>query len=338
LVSAISNGISSSSADCILVMDADFSHPPEMISKIFDELKSSNANILIASRYTKGGSIKGWPLKRRLISKGALKLAQHFLNLKSIKDPMSGFFAFKRHVIENIKINTTGYKILLEVLVKANSKNKNNKDAITVKEIPYTFIDRQNGESKLGHGEILDYVKSVNSLSKYKKQNQIYQQRSKAAIKQKSFFSLLSQASKFLVVGASGLLINYLTCYLLSNGTMSSMWYVKATLIGILISMTSNFLLNKIWTFNDKNFSIGHTLKQYGLFAAISSFGAAIQLGLVYFLVQSGNFSYDFALISAVGIASISNFVLNKKSTFKKETIFNPIQSSNEELKAAYIK
>ena len=332
LVSAISNGISSSSADCILVMDADFSHPPEMISKIFDELKSSNANIVIASRYTKGGSIKGWPLKRRLISKGAVKLAQYFLNVKKISDPMSGFFAFKRHVIENIKIDTAGYKILLEILVKANSKNKNNKDAITVKEIPYTFIDRQNGESKLGSGVILDYVKAVKSLSKYKKQNQNYQQQSKAAIKRKSLFSFLSQAGKFLVVGASGLLINYMTCFLLSNGTLSSMWYVKATFIGILLSMTSNFLLNKVWTFKDKNFSIGHTLRQYGLFAAISSFGAAIQLGLVYFLVQSGNFSYDFALISAVAIASISNFVLNKKWTFK-ERIWNQIQRVNQEVK-----
>jgi dolichol-phosphate mannosyltransferase len=102
------------------------------------------------------------------------------------------------------------------------------------------------------------------------------------------------------------------------------MWYVKATLIGILVSMTSNFLLNKTWTFEDKNFSISHTLRQYGMFAAISSFGAGIQLGLVYFFVQSGNFSYDFALISAVAIASISNFVLNKKWTFKvKQRIWN---------------
>jgi dolichol-phosphate mannosyltransferase len=165
-----------------------------MISKIFDELKSSNADIVIASRYTKGGSIKGWLLKRRLISKAAVKIAQHVLHMKKISDPMSGFFAFKRHVIENIEIDTAGYKILLEILVKTKNKNKNKNDPITIKEIPYTFIDRQNGESKLGNGVILDYVKAVNSLSKYQKQQQkqSYQQQSEAAIKPKSLFSLLS--------------------------------------------------------------------------------------------------------------------------------------------------
>jgi dolichol-phosphate mannosyltransferase len=106
---------------------------------------------------------------------------------------------------------------------------------------------------------------------------------------------------------------------MLSNGMLSSLWYVKATLIGILLSMTSNFLLNKAWTFRDLDFSIFHTLRQYGLFAAISSFGAAIQLGLVYMLVESGTFKYEFALITAVAIASISNFILNKKLTFKEK-------------------
>jgi dolichol-phosphate mannosyltransferase len=293
-----------------------------MISKIYDELRNSNADIVIASRYTKGGSVKGWPLKRRLISKGAVKLAQYFLGMKSINDPMSGFFALKRRVIENIKIDTAGYKILLEILVKAKGKNNN---TIMVKEIPYTFTDRQNGESKLGNSVILDYAKAVNHLYKYKKHSQKYQQQEQQSkefiqhtTKRKSFLSFISQASKFLVVGASGLLINYLTCYLLSNGTLSSMWYVKATLVGILLSMTSNFLLNKIWTFKDTNFAMTHTLRQYGMFAAISSFGAAIQLALVYLFVQSGDFSYNFALISAVAIASISNFMLNKKWTFKE--------------------
>jgi dolichol-phosphate mannosyltransferase len=321
LVSAILEGIASSSADFILVMDADFSHPPELISKMFDEIRNSNVDIVVASRYMKGGSIIGWPLKRRLISKGAVKIAQHILGMGRISDPMSGFFAFNRNIIENIKIDTAGYKILLEILVKANNAR--------IKEIPYTFTDRQNGESKFGSSIILDYVKAVGHLYGYKEeQKQKKHQQQKQSSKQfaqyitrrKALFSFISQPAKFIAVGASGILINYLTAFLLSSGTLSSLWYVKATLVGILLSLTSNFILNKVWTFEDKDFSIRHTIRQYGFFAAISSIGAAIQLGLVYALVESGALRYDFALITAVAIASISNFILNKKLTFKHLT------------------
>ena len=315
LVSAILQGIESSTSDYIIVMDADFSHPAEMIPNMINELKKSDTDIVIASRYVRGGSIKGWPIKRKLISKGAVKIAQYVLRVKDINDPMSGFFGFKRDITENITIDTTGYKILLEILVKAKNAR--------VREIPYTFRDRQNGESKLGGNVILDYVKAVHHLHEYKKQQQRQQEQPKQfsdhVLEKKTLSVFLSKAGKFFVIGASGLLINYLTSFMLSNGMLSSLWYVKATLIGILLSMTSNFLLNKAWTFRDLDFSIFHTLRQYGLFAAISSFGAAIQLGLVYMLVESGTFKYEFALITAVAIASISNFILNKKLTFKEK-------------------
>ena len=105
LVPAILQGISSSIGDYVLIMDADFSHPPEIIPKIIDEL-DSKYDIVIASRYIKGGSIKGWPFKRKMISLGATKLAQYGLGMREIRDPMSGFFAMKRQIIEDMNIST----------------------------------------------------------------------------------------------------------------------------------------------------------------------------------------------------------------------------------------
>ena len=131
--------------------------------------------------------------------------------------------------------------------------------------------------------------------------------------------SFLSKAGRFFAVGTSGLILNYMISLLLTNGTLSSLWYVKATLIGITISMISNFFLNKIWTFGDRNFSMRHTVKQLGLFAAICSFGAGLQLALVYLLVESGIIQFNFALILAVAIASANNFLLNKKWTFSEK-------------------
>jgi dolichol-phosphate mannosyltransferase len=125
----------------------------------------------------------------------------------------------------------------------------------------------------------------------------------------------LSKAGRFYTVGASGLLINYIVSVLLFNSSVASLGYIQATIGGIIVSNISNFLLNKVWTFEDRDFTLRKTLKQYGLFAAITSGGAAIQLGMLQVLLQSG-FSYEVSLLMAVGIASISNFLLNKKLTF----------------------
>ena len=145
LVSAILEGIKRFSGQYILVMDADFSHSPELIPRMMHELENPDTDIVVASRYTMGGSIVGWPFKRRLISKGAVQIAKYGLPIKKdVKDPMSGFFALKRHVIQDITIDSAGYKILLEILVKANNAR--------VKEIPYTFTDRKAGKSKLDQG------------------------------------------------------------------------------------------------------------------------------------------------------------------------------------------
>jgi dolichol-phosphate mannosyltransferase len=307
LVSAITEGIKSSKGQYILVMDADLSHSPEVIPKMIHELRSLDTDIVVASRYVKGGSIIGWPFKRRLISKGAVNIAKYSLRInKQITDPMSGFFALKRHIMDNVKINSAGYKILLEILVKSNDAR--------VKEIPYTFTNRLAGQSKLDNAVIWDYVKAVYSLYRYG------QKSGKATswltkVKKDRTVLFLSKAGRFYTVGASGLLINYLVSLLLFNSSIANLGYMQATIGGILVSNISNFLLNKAWTFEDRDFAPRKTLRQYGLFAAITSGGAGIQLGLLHVLLQSG-FSYELSLIIAVSMASVSNFLLNKRLTF----------------------
>ena len=160
LVSAILEGVRSSKGQIILVMDADFSHSPSLIPKMVNELMNTDVDIVVASRYVEGGRIRGWPLKRRLISKGAVKIAQYGLPIKKeVKDPMSGFFALKRKVLDDIKIDSAGYKILLEILVKANNAR--------VKEIPYTFTNRTLGKSKLDNTVVWDYIKALYHLYRY---------------------------------------------------------------------------------------------------------------------------------------------------------------------------
>lgn len=307
LMCAVLDGIKTSRGKNILVMDADFSHPPQLIPRIISELKHESNCVVIGSRYAKGGTTVGVPLNRVIISFGATGIARYGLNVKEVQDPMSGFFALPRHVLKDIEFNTQGFKILLEILVKKQRH-------VTVKEIPYTFTVRKYGDSKLDLKVFVDYTRAVWSLYKYGRSSQKRLETSE----RRGSVLFLSKAARFFTVGATGLVVNFLVSFLLSNGTLANFWYVQATAIGIAISITTNFILNKIWTFEDKKFSVLYTLKQYGLFLLFSSLGISIQLSLVYLLVESG-MSYNLSLICAVAAASISNFILNKKWTFREK-------------------
>jgi len=301
LSSAILDGIQHSSAETVVVMDSDFSHPPKIIPQLIEEIKVSGYDIVIASRYTKGGEVSGWSTKRKLISKGATEIAKAGLGVNE-SDPMSGFFAFKRKILEGIKFDAIGYKMLLEILVKTKGAK--------VKEIPYTFTDRTRGSSKLDSSTMLDYVKSVWKLYRYGHTAKISDTRTS--------IRFISKAGRFYTVGASGLLVNYIISLLFADAIID-FWYIHATIIGIAVSMSSNFILNKIWTFEDRNFEVKKTLAQYGKFVGFSSLGALIQLGMVYILVDNYQFVYSVALILAVIIAASSNFIFNKKWTFKEK-------------------
>ena len=301
LSSAIMKGIQQAKGDMIVVMDSDFSHPPQIIPKLIESIKKYQCDIAVASRYIKGGKIQGWSLKRKLMSKFATLIAKKGLGIDT-KDPMSGFFAFKRNIIKELNIDAIGYKILLEILVKTKG--------VSIKEIPYTFQDRELGSSKLDMKTIIDYYKSVWKLYRYGKP--LEKQEKRSSVK------FLSKAARFYTVGASGFVVNYLVSLLFAGG-ISDMWYLHATVIGIIASITTNFILNKTWTFEDRDFRIKKTVSQYGKFAMFSSIGALVQLGMVYFLVDSAELAYPLALILAVMTAAFGNFVFNKKYTFKEK-------------------
>ena len=301
LSSAILNGIQNAKAETIVVMDSDFSHPPQIIPKMIEAFKQYQCDLVVASRYITGGNIQGWTIKRKLMSKVATIIAKKGLDVK-IKDPMSGFFAFKKNIIKGLNFDAMGYKILLEILVKTKG--------IDIKEIPYTFENRKLGSSKLDNSTIIDYFKSVWELYKNGKNNTLNEKHNSV--------QFISKAARFFTVGASGFIVNYVISMLFTSG-LTEMWYLHANIFGIIASISTNFVLNKVWTFEDKDFSRKKTISQFGKFSLFSSLGAIIQLGMVFWLVDSHSIAYPLALISAIGFAAFSNFLLNKKLTFKEK-------------------
>ncbi len=310
LISAILNGINSCNGQNILIMDTDFSHPPELIENMIKELGRDTNCIIIGSQYVNGGSIIRMSSKRFLLGVVATFMARYGLSLKNVHDPMAGFFAFPRHVLEDTKSNTRGYKLLLEILIKKRNSTR-------VKEMPYSFKDRKYGQSKLSFSVIFDYIKAIWKLHMHGRDSGKHFLK----VEQRKSSLFISQAARFYIIGASGFALNYLVSLFLSNGNLYNLSYLQASSIGIALSVTTNFLLNKFWTFKDKNTSFRHFIKQYGSFLGFSSIGILTQLLLVHILTESG-MKYDVSLLLAVIVASVSNFLLNKKWTFK-EKIWN---------------
>lgn len=297
LSSAILAGANSACGEVVVVMDSDMSHPPQTIPHMLDEIRK--CDIVVASRYVKGGAVAGWPFKRKIVSKGANKVARYSLGIH-IKDPMSGFFAFKRHIIKGIKFDAIGYKMLLEILVKARGARVN--------EIPYTFINRRLGTSKLDSKVAVDYARAVWRLYRYGRA---------ALAERRASVRFISKAGRFYTVGATGLLVNFLASFVITL-LLPTVWYLHATIFGILISITSNFIFNKLWTFEDRDFAPKKTLAQYGLFAGFSAFGALVQLSILFWLIEAQATVYPIALVAAVATGSIGNFLMNKKWTFRE--------------------
>jgi dolichol-phosphate mannosyltransferase len=154
LASAVLAGVRQSRADVIAVMDGDLSHPPEVLPQLLEAV-SGGADLAIGSRYVAGGAIENWPVRRHILSWGATWLARTLFRLGP-RDPMSGLFAVRRTVFDNVRFEGLGYKLLLEILASGQVSR--------IEEVAYRFTERADGRSKLGSGEIVNYVRLLGRL------------------------------------------------------------------------------------------------------------------------------------------------------------------------------
>lgn len=153
LGTAVIDGFHVASAPVVGVMDADFSHPPLLVPRLLATFNATGADVVVGSRYVAGGSTPSWPLKRRLLSRIACLLARP---LSPVRDAASGFFLIRRDVAGGVVIKAGGFKILLELLVRAWPRK--------LVEVPYQFDDRELGVSKMSMREATGYVVQLRDL------------------------------------------------------------------------------------------------------------------------------------------------------------------------------
>jgi dolichol-phosphate mannosyltransferase len=286
LASAVLAGFSSSSATVCLVMDADASHPTDSLESMIRPILDGQTDITIGSRYIKGGGMVGWPLYRQWMSRGAAWLT---VGITALTDATSGFMGIRRDRLDTSVLNPIGWKIVLEIIIKHPH--------LTVKEVPIIFYERLLGESKMGMKEQWQYIVHVMHLYRHR-------------------FPTFLEFFLFCLVGLSGVLVDF------SVGTALRLWLNAdirvCALAGFLAALTSNYVLNRVWTF--PNAQRHAVLSSYALFLLVSLVGFSTRLTFIQLLLSTGILIQHQLIINSLGllVGAIVNFVGTRAIVFRQ--------------------
>lgn len=287
LATAVVEGFQRSAAEYLIVMDADLQHPPELLPVIAKRLKQG-IDVVIPSRFVPGGSDGGLNPFRKLVSWTARSIGRLAIKrLRHVSDCTGGFFGVRRSVIDGVQLSPIGWKILMEVLVKGNYE--------TVHEIPYQFVDRDAGESKMSTREQWNYLRHVTRL--------IW-----GSPDDRRFYL-------FCFVGGLGTIVNVIAMAILYHGL--HLLLIPASIISSLIAMGHNFLWNDNLTWKGHT----HTVKwrrvlQIPTFMVISGISIAVT---TLFAKLAGWVHWDpvFGQFIGIVVSTVWSYTANNKWTWK---------------------
>ena len=312
LATAVVDGWKLARGDLLAVMDADLQHPPEVLGELVRALRAPGTapgtDVAVASRYMSGGGTSDWSLARRFASKSATHLAASVLpwTLGNVSDPMSGMFAVRAAALDGVRLDPTGYKILLEVLAKARYR--------ALVEVPYVFDRRGAGSSKLGGRQSLEYLVHLARLAGATGQ--------------------LAAWARYLAVGLSGATINLVALYLAAERLGWPL--LAAAPAAIELALVSNFFLNETLTFRSCRASkheIGSRESGVGSRGLLSRFlryekacalGALLNALVTLALVQSG---IRLLTAAAAGVLAggVWNFLFNIPNIWRVWRVPRPL-------------
>ena len=247
LSGACIEGILACSAPYVAVIDADLQHDETQLPKMLLLLASDQADLVVGSRYIEGYKSEGFNKQRAGASALATELARKALRVE-IADPMSGFFMVRRDRFEDLapKLSVHGFKILLDLVASANG-------SLRAVEIPYTFGERQHGESKLDSMVALDFLGLV--LAKFTND------------------AVSLRFILFAMVGGIGLVVHLTTLFIALQ--LFKAPFAEAQAAGAIVAMTSNFALNNFLTYRDQR------LKGFALLRGLIAFYIVCSVGLL---------------------------------------------------------
>ena len=282
LAGAVLEGIMSSSAPYIAVIDADLQHDESLLPRMLSELRTHETDLVIGSRYLGiRGSINGLSPLRKAGSGVANAVARHVLKA-NVSDPVSGFFMIRREVVESVapKLSRQGFKILFDIIASQPRP-------LAIVELPYAFSRRASGVSKLDRRVVFEYAGLI--------------------LTKATGNFLPPRALMFGLVGASGLVLHLaMLGWMLRLGL--AFWAAQTT--AAIIAMTSNYLINNAVTYRDRRLRGFRLLTGYARFFALCSVGLVANVAV-------GNLVHGFTRVDWVagGAGAAFGAVWNYVST-----------------------
>lgn len=288
LATAVVEGFRRTSGKYVVVMDCDLQHPPELLPQIMKRL-IEGIDVVIPSRFVQGGSDGGLNAARKFISWTARVIGQISIRrLRKISDCTGGYFGVQRNVIENVELDPVGWKILMEVLVKGKYS--------TVHEIPYAFVERYTGESKMSAREQWNYLRHIVRLIQKSPDD-------------RRFYT-------FCFVGLLGVAVNLIVMSILLHGFHRHI--LSSSIAASLVAMTHNFIWNDRVTWKDqKDPVIWRGVVRFPLFVSISAIGVGLT-GLCAQLAVWSHVSELLGQFVGIVISTGWGYIANNRLTWNK--------------------
>jgi dolichol-phosphate mannosyltransferase len=279
LASAGLEGMLSSSAPCIAIMDADLQHDESILPIMLEKIRSGMYDLVVGSRNVQGGGMGTFAPERVALSQLG-RWVSKLISRHELSDPMSGYFMLTRDFFDEVMRRTTGvgFKILLDLVASSPRP-------VRVAEVPYVFRTRQHGESKLDINVGVEYLYLVSDklVGRW----------------------LPIRFVVFCLVGLGGVAVYLGALWALYRGLGYS--FSAALIAAILLAMVGNFALNNMLTYRDRRRRGGRFVTGLLLFCAACSVGSLSNYAVAKFLVASGIW-WPIASLCGLAIASVWNF------------------------------
>ena len=290
LSSACVEGILATSAPYVAIMDADLQHDETILKAMFERISEGDVDLVVGSRYVEGGGMGEWSESRIKMSQFATKLALR-LTQTPISDPMSGFMMMRRDAFMRSlpHLSTVGFKILLDIAASAPTP-------LRVAEVPYTFRTRQFGESKLDSLVLWEYV-------------QLLLDKMVGHLVPVRFLS-------FAMVGGLGVFVHFAVLTALFKGFDQT--FSAAQTAATLVAITSNFLLNNMFTYRDQRLKGWALLRGWISFNLVCAFGAAANVGVADWLFSHKSY-WALSALAGITVSVVWNYVMSAFFTWKKK-------------------
>ena len=295
LASACIEGILSSAAPYIAVMDGDLQHDEALLPQMLAQIKAERLDVVVASRYIEAGSVGEWQRSRVVISDVAGRLGRLVVKA-DLTDPMSGYFMVERNAFTAAmrSLSGQGFKILLDLFASSPRPLK-------FAEVPLTFRQRLYGDSKLDTMVAWEYLMLV------------LQKLVGPAVPVR--FLLFS------MIGALGVGTHLLTLWFGTH--MLSIAFPIAQAVATVVAMTGNFLLNNLFTYRDRRLRGRRLITGLISFYAVCGAGGAANVGVASY-VLGGHHSWWLAGLAGAAVSAVWNYAMSSIFTWSPRPSASP--------------